>query len=71
MLDRLLDHPFFFAPQPKSLDRNDSLGTTVEALTAEDAAATLTTFTAARIARAFGGKPPSRHSVWRPRGAVY
>ena len=38
------------APPPKSLDRNDFLGTAVGSLATEDAAATLTAFTAASIA---------------------
>jgi anhydro-N-acetylmuramic acid kinase len=48
VLDALLAHPFFRAPPPKSLDRNDFLGT--ESLATEDAAATLTAFTAGSIA---------------------
>jgi anhydro-N-acetylmuramic acid kinase len=50
VLSALLAHPFFRAPPPKSLDRNDFLGTAVESLATEDAAATLTAFTAASIA---------------------
>ena len=50
VLSALLAHPFFLAPPPKSLDRNDFLGTAVERLATEDAAATLTAFTAASIA---------------------
>jgi anhydro-N-acetylmuramic acid kinase len=50
VLSALLAHPFFLAPPPKSLDRNDFLGTAVESLATEDAAATLTAFTAASIA---------------------
>jgi anhydro-N-acetylmuramic acid kinase len=45
-----LDHPFFDAPAPKSLDRNDFASFTVEGMTLEDGAATLTAFTAASIA---------------------
>jgi anhydro-N-acetylmuramic acid kinase len=62
VLSTLLAHPFFLAPPPKSLDRNDFLGTAVESLATEDAAATLTAFTAASIA---GLLPllPSRPSV--------
>jgi anhydro-N-acetylmuramic acid kinase len=65
ILDKLLAHPFFLAPPPKSLDRNDFSGTLVEALTTEDAAATLTAFTAESIARAFEHLPasPSRAIV--------
>jgi anhydro-N-acetylmuramic acid kinase len=50
ILDALLAHPFFAAPPPKSLDRNDFSGELVEALATEDAAATLTAFTAASLA---------------------
>ncbi|MGH6847517.1 MAG: anhydro-N-acetylmuramic acid kinase [Methylocella sp.] len=50
VLRALLAHPFFSAPPPKSLDRNDFLGSAVESLSTEDAAATLTAFTAASIA---------------------
>ena len=50
VLRALLAHPFFAAPPPKSLDRNDFSGTAVESLATEDAAATLTAFTAASIA---------------------
>ena len=49
-LDELLAHPFFAAPPPKSLDRNDFSGGPVERLATEDAAATLTAFTAASLA---------------------
>jgi anhydro-N-acetylmuramic acid kinase len=52
VLSALLAHPFFSAPPPKSLDRNDFSGTAVESLATEDAAATLTAFTAASIAGA-------------------
>ncbi len=50
VLSALLAHPFFLAPPPKSLDRNDFSGALVEGLATEDAAATLTAFTAASIA---------------------
>jgi anhydro-N-acetylmuramic acid kinase len=50
VLSALLAHPYFAAPPPKSLDRNDFLGTSVERLATEDAAATLIVFTAASIA---------------------
>ena len=65
ILDKLLAHPFFLAPPPKSLDRNDFSGALVEELTTEDAAATLTAFTAESIARAFEHLPasPSRAIV--------
>ncbi len=65
ILARLLDHPYFSAPPPKSLDRNAFSGGMVEPLATEDAAATLTAFTAASIARAFAHLPasPSRAIV--------
>jgi anhydro-N-acetylmuramic acid kinase len=48
ILDEFLARPFFSVPPPKSLDRNDFSGSRVEALATEDAAATLTAFTALR-----------------------
>ena len=45
----LLAHPFFALPPPKSLDRNAFSATAVSDLQTEDAAATLTAFTAASI----------------------
>jgi anhydro-N-acetylmuramic acid kinase len=50
-LATLLDHPYFDEPPPKSLDRNAfSLGP-IDHLSTADAAATLTAFTAASVAR--------------------
>jgi anhydro-N-acetylmuramic acid kinase len=46
ILDTLLDHPFFDAPAPKSLDRADFTGQVARGLSAADGAATLTAFTA-------------------------
>ncbi|MCI0734883.1 MAG: anhydro-N-acetylmuramic acid kinase [Beijerinckiaceae bacterium] len=65
LVNRLLEHPFFSKAPPKSLDRNDFPGNIVELLATEDAAATLTAFTAASIARAFAHLParPSRAIV--------
>ncbi|HEX4182683.1 MAG TPA: anhydro-N-acetylmuramic acid kinase [Caulobacteraceae bacterium] len=51
-LARLLDHPYFAAPGPKSLDRYDFPLTPVEGLSLEDGAATLTAFTAETVALA-------------------
>jgi anhydro-N-acetylmuramic acid kinase len=54
MIARLLQHPFFAAPPPKSLDRNDFrgfLGDTLDGIGTEDGAATLTALTAAAVAR--------------------
>ena len=47
---KALSRPFFTAPPPKSLDRNDFATLTVEGMSTEDGAATLTAFTAASIA---------------------
>lgn len=49
-ITQALEHPFFDMPMPKSLDRNDFASFTVEGMTLEDGAATLTAFTAASIA---------------------
>lgn len=51
-LEVLLMDAFFYAPPPKSADRNAFAATAVDALPNRDAAATLTTFTAETIARA-------------------
>jgi anhydro-N-acetylmuramic acid kinase len=61
-LSALLDHPYFDAPPPKSLDRNDFSRAPVERLGLEDAAATLTAFTAAGVARLLPllPQPPAR-----------
>ncbi len=53
----LLADPYFDKPIPKSLDRHDFSNAPVERLTTEDAAATLTAFTAASIALAFRHLP--------------
>lgn len=52
ILTAYLSDPYFAQPPPKSLDRNAFDGSLVEALRIEDAAATLTAFTAGAIARA-------------------
>jgi anhydro-N-acetylmuramic acid kinase len=54
MIARLLEHPFFALPPPKSLDRNDFrewVGDTVDGIGTDDGAATLTALTAASVAR--------------------
>jgi anhydro-N-acetylmuramic acid kinase len=51
-LATLLGHPYFSQSLPKSLDRNDFSSEPVQGLSLEDAAATLTAFTAHSIARA-------------------
>lgn len=49
-LGRLMDHPFFAAPGPKSLDRYDFNLQPVEGLSPADGAATLVAFTAESVA---------------------
>ena len=48
---RALQHPFFALPPPKSLDRNDFASLQLGEMAPADGAATLTSFTAAAIAR--------------------
>jgi len=55
----LLANEFFKLPPPKSLDRNDFSSAPVDRLKSEDAAATLTAFTAAGIAATFVYLPSS------------
>jgi anhydro-N-acetylmuramic acid kinase len=53
-IERLLQHPFFMMPPPKSLDRNDFrgfVGDMLDGVGVEDGAATLTALTAAAVAR--------------------
>jgi len=53
MIARLMQHPFFALPPPKSLDRNDFrewVGDAVDGIGTEDGAATLTALTAASVA---------------------
>src|SRR5262249_4628420 len=56
-LARLLDHPYFALPGPKSLDRNDFSAEPAAGLGREDGAATLTAFTAHAVARALPHLP--------------
>jgi anhydro-N-acetylmuramic acid kinase len=54
ILERLLAHPFFAAPPPKSLDRNalrGFVGDTLESIDVANGAAILTALTAAAVAR--------------------
>ncbi len=60
VLTAMLDHPFFDAPPPKSLDRNDFTIQPARGLSAADGAATLSAFTAATVAEAL------RHLPARP-----
>lgn len=57
VLARLMDHAYFAARPPKSLDRNDFTAKAVEGLSVEDGAATLAAFTAASVARGLGHLP--------------
>ncbi len=51
-LSRLLDHPFFSEPYPKSLDRDEFEAAAVQHLSVADGAATLTAFTAGAVEKA-------------------
>src|SRR3984957_5264665 len=54
MITRLMAHPFFALPPPKSLDRNDFrawVGDALDGIGVEDGAATLTALTTAAVAR--------------------
>lgn len=65
IIEEWLDHPYFKATPPKSLDRNDFNITQVNNLNTEDGAATLTAFTAQSVAKAvkFFPAPPKRWLV--------
>ena len=65
ILERLLENPYFDRLPPKSLDRLDFDLAGLDGLSAEDGAATLTTFTAAAVARGVGHipAPPRRWLV--------
>lgn len=52
VLAEMMAHPFFAAPPPKSLDRNDFVSSLWQGLSAEDGAATLTAFTVRGVLRA-------------------
>ncbi|MFV3076270.1 anhydro-N-acetylmuramic acid kinase [Niveispirillum fermenti] len=57
LLARLLDHPYFNAPPPKSLDRDAWVRLALTNQATPDAAATLTAFTVESIARALDHLP--------------
>lgn len=68
LLARLMTHPFFAAPAPKSLDRNDfakHAAAVVGGMSGEDGAATLTAFSARAAAAAMHHcpEPPARWLV--------
>ena len=54
VLARLMEHPYFSEPPPKSLDRYDFSPAPTQGLPLEDAVATLTAFTAEAVSRGFG-----------------
>ena len=58
----MLAHPSFDKPPPRSLDRLDFTAASVEGLSPQDGAATLTAFTAASIARASAHFPKLPHT---------
>lgn len=64
-LERLLQHPYFAAPPPKSLDRDAFDPAPIQGLSAEDGAATLTAFTVESVVRALEHvpQPPLRWLV--------
>lgn len=69
-LSDLLAHPYFAEPPPKSLDRNAFSAARVEALTLEDAAATLTAFTAQSLVNGLAHVPqPPKLAVLSGGGA--
>ena len=57
VLTAMLDHPYFDAAPPKSLDRDDFTVQPARGLSAADGAATLTAFTAASVALALAQLP--------------
>ena len=56
-LKQLLEHPYFKAPYPKSLDRLDFPASMADGLSLEDGAALLTAFAASAVAKALKGLP--------------
>jgi anhydro-N-acetylmuramic acid kinase len=61
ILAKLLDHPYFEKPPPKSLDRDDFDWRAAQDMSVEDGAATLAALTAHGVARAAGHFPaPAR-----------
>ncbi len=65
VLAALMDHPYFDAPPPKSLDRGDFSLAALAGLSAADGAATLAAFTARAVARGAAAipAPPRRWLV--------
>ncbi len=70
MIARVLEHPFFAVPLPKSLDRNDFrglVGDTLDNIGLEDGAATLTALTVAAVARVVPHLPRAARDLDRCR----
>jgi anhydro-N-acetylmuramic acid kinase len=61
-IERALQHPFFAARPPKSLDRNEFAGLVLPDIALTDGAATLTALTAEAIARVVPHLPKIPHS---------
>lgn len=62
-LRRLLEHPYFAAPYPKSLDRNTFSLEAIEGLSPADGAATLTAFIGAAVGRGLDRLPQRPDSL--------
>ncbi len=62
-LARLLDHPYFTTPYPKSLDRNSFTAAMADGLSPDDGAATLTAFTAGAVGRGLDLLPRRPHRM--------
>jgi anhydro-N-acetylmuramic acid kinase len=69
VLSRLMAHPYFVRPAPKSLDRNDFSSDAVKGMALEDAAVTLAAFTAKTIAAAIAASGGARQVVVSGGGA--
>ena len=64
LLDALLDHPYFTAPLPKSLDRNQFNHVDYSGLSTEDGAATLTAFTVTAIVKSLALLPTQPTAIY-------
>jgi anhydro-N-acetylmuramic acid kinase len=64
ILKQLLDNPYFAAPAPKSLDRDEFSVKPVAALLPKDGAATLTAFTVHSIVNSFRLLPAKPNAVY-------
>ncbi len=62
-LSKLMEHPYFAARPPKSLDRNAFRDVNLDHLSLNDALATLAAFTAESVARAIDHVPSRPHQV--------